>query len=147
MLAAASRDSLAELVTGTPLLHDAPPDGLSTSHVRAFLRSASGRHTATAAITDPERAARGMATRSTMFEPASLKRVKNSSFGGCIPWPTGDLPGPTVPACAPPDFAELLAGVGVPLVPIGQPVRPPANGPRRRFTADRPPHAAELVAA
>jgi hypothetical protein len=25
--------------------------------------------------------------------------------------------------CAPPDFAELLAGVGVPLVPIGQPVR------------------------
>src|ERR1700730_13448481 len=76
MLAAASRDSLAELVTGTPLLHDAPPDGLSTSHMRALLRSASGRHTATAAITDPERAARGMATLSTMFEPASLKRER-----------------------------------------------------------------------
>jgi vancomycin aglycone glucosyltransferase len=28
-----------------------------------------------------------------------------------------------VRVCAPPDFAELLAGVGVPLVPIGQPVR------------------------
>jgi hypothetical protein len=92
MLAAASRDCLAELVTGTPLLHDAPPDGLSTSHMRALLRSASGRHTATPAITDPERAARGKATRSTMFEPASLKGMKNSSFGGCIRWPTGDLP-------------------------------------------------------
>jgi hypothetical protein len=42
-----------------------------------------------------------MATRSTMFEPASLKRVKNSSFGGYIRRPTEDLPGPTVPACAP----------------------------------------------
>ena len=36
--------------------------------------------------------------------------------------------------CAPPDFAELLARVGVPLMPVGQPVRPP-----RRAT--------ELVAA
>jgi len=27
---------------------------------------------------------------------------KNSSFGGCIRTPTGDLPGPTVPASAPP---------------------------------------------
>jgi vancomycin aglycone glucosyltransferase len=42
--------------------------------------------------------------------------------------------------CAPPDFAELLAGVGVPLVPIGQPVHPPVTGAL-------PPHAAELVAA
>jgi vancomycin aglycone glucosyltransferase len=33
--------------------------------------------------------------------------------------------GAEVRVCAPPDFAELLAGVGVPLVPIGQPVRPP----------------------
>jgi vancomycin aglycone glucosyltransferase len=42
--------------------------------------------------------------------------------------------------CAPPDFAELLARVGVPLVPVGQPMRPLVTGaaPRR---------AAELVAA
>jgi hypothetical protein len=46
-------------------------------HVSHASTSAIGieRHTATAAITDPERAARGMATLSTMFEPASLKRV------------------------------------------------------------------------
>ncbi len=30
--------------------------------------------------------------------------------------------------CAPPDFAELLARVGVPLVPVGQPVRPLVTG-------------------
>src|ERR671937_571311 len=137
MLAAASRDRLAELVTGTPPLHDAPPDGLSTSHMRALLRSASGRHTATAAITDPERAAGGMATLSTMFEPASLKRVKNSSFGGCVRRPTGALPGHGVPlgalggggrVGARPDGAELVAVVGLPGVPMGQPVRPPVTG-------------------
>ncbi len=32
--------------------------------------------------------------------------------------------GAEMPVCAPPDFAELLARVGVPLVPVGQPVRP-----------------------
>lgn len=37
---------------------------------------------------------RGMATLSTMFEPASLKRVKNLSFGGCVRRPTGIFPGP-----------------------------------------------------
>ncbi len=42
--------------------------------------------------------------------------------------------------CAQPDFAELLARVGVPLVPVGQPVRPLVTGAL-------PPHAAELVAA
>jgi UDP:flavonoid glycosyltransferase YjiC (YdhE family) len=31
--------------------------------------------------------------------------------------------------CAPPDFAELLARVGVPLVPVGQPAR--GRGGRR----------------
>jgi vancomycin aglycone glucosyltransferase len=31
-----------------------------------------------------------------------------------------------VRVCAPPDFAEPLAGVGVPPVSLGQPVRPPA---------------------
>ena len=29
---------------------------------------------------------------------------------------------------APPDFAELLARVGAPLVPVGQPVRPMVHG-------------------
>ncbi len=42
--------------------------------------------------------------------------------------------GAEMPVCAPPDFAELLARVGAPLVPVGQPVRPMVHG-------------AELVAA
>ena len=49
--------------------------------------------------------------------------------------------------CAPPDFAELLARVGVPLVPVGQPVRPPATGATPPTAADLPRRAAELVAA
>jgi vancomycin aglycone glucosyltransferase len=36
--------------------------------------------------------------------------------------------GAEVPVCAPPDFAELLAPVGVPLAPVGQPVRPLVTG-------------------
>jgi vancomycin aglycone glucosyltransferase len=50
--------------------------------------------------------------------------------------------GAEVRVCAPPDkeFAELLARVGVPLVRVGQPVRPPVTGAT-------PPHAAELIAA
>lgn len=32
--------------------------------------------------------------------------------------------GVDVRMCAPPDFAELLDGLGLPLVPIGEPVRP-----------------------
>ena len=55
--------------------------------------------------------------------------------------------GAEVRVCAPPDFAELLAGVGVPLVPIGQPVRLPVTGATPSAAADLPPHAAELVAA
>ena len=58
--------------------------------------------------------------------------------------------GAEVRVCAPPDFAELLAGVGVPLVPIGQPVRLPVRLPVTGATppaADLPPRAAELVAA
>ena len=47
--------------------------------------------------------------------------------------------GAEVRVCAPADFAELLAGVGVPLVSIDQPVRPPVT--------DLPARAAELVAA
>jgi vancomycin aglycone glucosyltransferase len=55
--------------------------------------------------------------------------------------------GAEVRVCAPPDFAELLARVGVPLVPIGQPVRPPVTGATPPSAADLPPRAAELVAA
>lgn len=36
--------------------------------------------------------------------------------------------GAEVQMCAPPDFAELLEGVGIPLAPIGQPVRPVVKG-------------------
>jgi vancomycin aglycone glucosyltransferase len=57
--------------------------------------------------------------------------------------------GAEVQVCARPDqeFAELLAGVGVPLVPIGPPVRPPVTGGTPPAAADLPPRAAELVAA
>ena len=50
--------------------------------------------------------------------------------------------GAEMPVCAP-DSAELLASVGVPLVPVGQPVRPLVTG----AAADLPRRAAELVAA
>jgi vancomycin aglycone glucosyltransferase len=57
--------------------------------------------------------------------------------------------GAEVRVCAPPDkgFAERLAEVGVPLVPVGQPVRPMVHGSRFRSAADVPRRAAELVAA
>jgi hypothetical protein len=49
--------------------------------------------------------------------------------------------------CAPPDFAEL-ACVRVPLVPVGQPVRPPVTGAGPpSAAADLPRRAADLVAA
>ena len=38
--------------------------------------------------------------------------------------------GAEMPVCAAPDFAELLTRVGVPLVPVGQPVRPLVTGAR-----------------
>jgi vancomycin aglycone glucosyltransferase len=55
--------------------------------------------------------------------------------------------GAEVPVCAPPDFAELLARVGVPLVPVGQLVRPLVTGATPPSAADLPRRAAELVAA
>jgi vancomycin aglycone glucosyltransferase len=57
--------------------------------------------------------------------------------------------GAEVRVCAPPDeeFAERLAGAGVPLVPVGQPVRPKVHGSRFRSAVDVPRRAAELIAA
>jgi vancomycin aglycone glucosyltransferase len=46
--------------------------------------------------------------------------------------------GAEVRVCAPPDFAELLAGVGAPLVPVGQPVRPMVHGATPPSAADLP---------
>ena len=54
--------------------------------------------------------------------------------------------GAEVRRCAPPNFAEPLARVGVPLVPVGQPVRPLVSGATTP-SADLPRRAAELVAA
>jgi vancomycin aglycone glucosyltransferase len=53
-----------------------------------------------------------------------------------------DLSAEMPPVCAPPDFAELLARVGVPLEPVGQAVRSLVTG-----AADLPRRAAELAAA
>ena len=55
--------------------------------------------------------------------------------------------GAEVRVCAPPDFAELLARVGAPLVPVGQPVRPLVTGATPPSAADLPRRAAELVTA
>ena len=49
--------------------------------------------------------------------------------------------------CAPPDFAELLARVDVPLVPVGQSVRALVHGATPPSTADAPRVAADLVAS
>jgi vancomycin aglycone glucosyltransferase len=59
--------------------------------------------------------------------------------------------GAEVLVCAPPDFAELLDGVGMPLVPLGQPVRAmvkgAATGTAPLPAASLPQRAAALVAA
>jgi vancomycin aglycone glucosyltransferase len=57
--------------------------------------------------------------------------------------------GAELPVCAPPDeeVAARLAGVGVPLAPVGRPVRPLMHGSRFRSAADGPRRAAELIAA
>jgi vancomycin aglycone glucosyltransferase len=49
--------------------------------------------------------------------------------------------------CAPPDCAERLAEVGVPLVPAGEPVRPLVHGASPPSVADVPRLIAELIAA
>lgn len=56
--------------------------------------------------------------------------------------------GAEVRVCAPPDCAERLAEVGVPLMPVGQPVRPLLHRAGRPPTpADLPRRAAEVIAA
>jgi vancomycin aglycone glucosyltransferase len=55
--------------------------------------------------------------------------------------------GAEVRGCASPDFAEWLAEVGVPLAPVGQPVRPLVHGATPPSGADVPRRAAELIAA
>ena len=81
-------------------------------------------------------------------------RVLVSTYGsrGCVEPVVGRaVPlrarGAEMRVCAPPDFAELLARVGVPLVPVGQPVRPLVTGATPPTAADLPRRAAELVAA
>ncbi len=49
--------------------------------------------------------------------------------------------------CAPPDFAEVAARVGVPMVPVGWSVRAMVHGPTPPSQADAPRVAADLVAA
>ncbi len=55
--------------------------------------------------------------------------------------------GAEVRVCAPPDCAERLAEVGVPLVPTGPPVRPLVHGATPPPAADVPRLAAEIIAA
>ncbi|MGO8870165.1 MAG: glycosyltransferase [Acidimicrobiales bacterium] len=55
--------------------------------------------------------------------------------------------GAEVRMCAPPDCADRLAEVGVPLVPAGPPVRPLVHGATPLSSADLPRRAAEVIAA
>ncbi|MNK54054.1 hypothetical protein D3C87_730270 [compost metagenome] len=55
--------------------------------------------------------------------------------------------GAEVRLCAPPDCAERVAEVGVPLVPAGQPVHKLVHGTTRPTAADVPRIAEELMAA
>ncbi|HEX4587185.1 MAG TPA: glycosyltransferase [Mycobacterium sp.] len=54
--------------------------------------------------------------------------------------------GAEVTVCAPPDFADLLARVGVPMVPVGRSVRALVHE-KKATPADAPRVAADLVAA
>ena len=55
--------------------------------------------------------------------------------------------GAEVRMCGPPDCADRLAEVGVPLVPVGPPVRPLVHGAAPPSAADVPRRAADLIAA
>lgn len=54
--------------------------------------------------------------------------------------------GAAVRLCAPPDFAELAARAGVPLIPMGGPIREFLHGPKPATPADAPRTAANLIA-
>ena len=103
---------------------------------------------------DPGRAAESLAEARTRGNGGSDMRVLLSTWGS-----RGDIEpmlgfavalralGAEVRMCAPPDFADLLARVGVPLVPVGQSVRALVHGATPPSTADAPRVAADLVAA
>jgi vancomycin aglycone glucosyltransferase len=55
--------------------------------------------------------------------------------------------GAEVRMCPPPDCAERVAEVGMPLVPVGQPVRPLVHGAAPPSAEDVPRRIAELTAA
>jgi len=55
--------------------------------------------------------------------------------------------GSEVPVCAPPDFAERLARIGMPMLAAGPQARPLVHGATSPSAADVPRRAAELVAA
>ena len=55
--------------------------------------------------------------------------------------------GAEVRMCGPPDCADRLAEVGVPLVPVGEPVRALVHGAAPPSMADVPRRGAELIAA
>ena len=54
---------------------------------------------------------------------------------------------PVALVCAPPDFAGLRARVGVPVVPVGRPLRPEVRGATPPSTADLPRRGTEFIAA
>jgi vancomycin aglycone glucosyltransferase len=54
--------------------------------------------------------------------------------------------GAEVRVCAPPEFTELLADAGVPMVALGPSPRAWVHGPRPASAADAPQRAAEIVA-
>jgi len=56
-------------------------------------------------------------------------------------------PGAEVPVCAPPDFAERLARIGMPMLATGPQARPLVHGATSLSAADLPRRAAELAAA
>jgi len=66
----------------------------------------------------------------------------------CVAWgrPTAGGTRGACPGSPDQEFAELLAGVGVPPLPVGQPVRLPGIKATPPSATDLPPRAAELVA-
>src|SRR5829696_2079364 len=102
---------------------------------------------------DPGRAAESPAEARTCGTGSRDVRVLLSTYGG-----RGDVEplvalavrlrqlGAEARVCAPPDWAERLAQFGVPLVPLGPPVRSLLHGATPPSVADVPRRAAELIA-